>query len=127
MAARSAAGDLCAQPWDPLERAGGVRCAGGYRLERLGDSGQTEDARPALPRAFAREVAGDARGLSYSAHPAWEDDERPRPEGRTVRSQSGVGERQVEGVRSIEPGAEVAADEQGPRRCGEAAAALGDL
>ena len=78
----------------------------------------------ALAGALACEVCGQPRGLDDAAGRVWKDRERTGSEGGAERSQSGLGERCVEGRGERDPGAEVAADEHCLRGSVEIAGAL---
>src|SRR5579884_4558625 len=88
MRARAASRDL------PLELRDAVvsAAAAGKLVEFVGEGGEAEDARAALTRAFAREVARHPRDFCDTARGARERDDHTRAERAAARAQRFGGE-----------------------------------
>ncbi len=81
----------------------------------IGDCRQPEHARAALLRSLARQVRQDPGGLGQPAAFGRQDVEDGSPRRAADRPQPGCGERQACHLADVMPGAEVPADQHGPR------------
>ena len=90
-------------------------------LERRGDRVETVDAGPALAGALAGEVPRHPGRLADAACVGGEHRDGADAERAAVRAQRRLVEGQRRGIGGVDPGAGIAADEEGPRRAGDTA------